>query len=160
MRRILTMTTAAVLMALAAGGCASATTDQELTFPEPALTVTIQESGKDFRLKVGQYAKISLKENPTTGYSWFFRTDTGKPGPQPKTGLPVELAGERLLPAESDLVGAPQTREVMIKAEPNEEIVGLSAQRDRRIDCKERWDIPQRQRLCRIREDNIRTLFR
>lgn len=116
MRRILTMTTAAVLMALAAGGCASATTDEELTFPEPALTVTIQESGKDFRLKVGQYAKISLKENPTTGYSWFFRTDTGKPGPQPKTGLPVELAGERLLPAESDLVGAPQTREVMIKA--------------------------------------------
>ena len=53
---------------------------------------------------------------PQGGYSWFFRTDTGKPGPQPKTGLPVELAGERLLPAESDLVGAPQTREVMIKA--------------------------------------------
>ncbi|WP_294506757.1 protease inhibitor I42 family protein [uncultured Victivallis sp.] len=116
MRRFFTMATAAVLVSLAAGGCASRGTDEELTFPEPALTLTIQEAGKTFPIKVGQYAKISLKENPTTGYSWFFRTDTGKRGPQPKTGLPIELAGERLLPAGSGLVGAPQTREVMVKA--------------------------------------------
>lgn len=28
----------------------------------------------------------------------------------------IKLAGERLLPAESDRVGAPQTRELMVKA--------------------------------------------
>ena len=115
MKRFGWMTVMALLVSLAAG-CATGTQDEELTFPEPALTLTIQESGKTFPLKVGQYAKISLKENPSTGYSWFFRTDTGKRGPQPKTGLPIELAGERLLPAESEQVGAPQTREVMVKA--------------------------------------------
>ena len=114
MRKLLFMAGAASLLALA--GCASPQPEKELSFPEPSLKLTIRDSGQEFKLKVGQYAKISLKENPTTGYTWFFRTDTGRRGPQPKTNLPIEIAGERLLPPESDLVGAPTVREVMVKA--------------------------------------------
>lgn len=116
MKRFFLTVSAVGLVLLAAGCAATGTSDGELSFPDPVLTLTIRESGKSFRIRVGEYAKISLKENPTTGYSWFFRTDTGSRGPQPKNDLPIELAGERLLPAESDLVGAPQTREVMVKA--------------------------------------------
>ncbi len=87
-----------------------------LDFPTPKTTLTIQESGKVIPLRVGEYVMISLRENPSTGYSWFFRLDNGKGGPQPRNNQAVELLGERFLPPEVVMPGAAGTREIMIKA--------------------------------------------
>ncbi len=102
--------------ALALGsGCAS--TEENLDFPEPALTLTSAENGKTFSMKQGQYVKISLKENPTTGYMWYFRLNNGKEGPQMKSKMPLSIEASRFLsPEEQGVVGAPGLREIMVKA--------------------------------------------
>ena len=98
-------------------GCASQPEKKEvLTFPPPAVTLTIQDAGKKIPLRPGEYALISLKENASTGYSWFFLLDTGKRGPQPKHGLAVELAGERFLPPKIMMPGVSGVHELMVRA--------------------------------------------
>lgn len=97
-------------------GCASQPEEAKLDFPAPKVGLTIREAGKTIPLRPGEYAMISLKENASTGYSWFFRLDSGKPGPQPKAGQAVELAGERMIPPKEMIPGAPGVREVMVKA--------------------------------------------
>jgi inhibitor of cysteine peptidase len=52
---------------------------------EPAQKLTEADNGKTIKLKVGDLVTISLKGNPTTGYSWR----TGK-----LDGTAVEQAGE------------------------------------------------------------------
>ena len=98
---------AAVCAALFAGCASQPSEEKALDFPAPSVTLTIQESGDAVPLRVGQYAKITLKENPTTGYSWYFKLDNGKRGPQPKSGQAVELVGERYLASNTRLAGAP-----------------------------------------------------
>ena len=107
---------AAVCAALFAGCASQPSEEKALDFPAPSVTLTIQESGDAVPLRVGQYAKITLKENPTTGYSWYFKLDNGKRGPQPKSGQAVELVGERYLASNTRLAGAPGVREVLVKA--------------------------------------------
>ncbi|MDR0931398.1 MAG: protease inhibitor I42 family protein [Victivallales bacterium] len=98
-------------------GCASQEQPSEvLHFPEPSQKLTIRETGKSFSLEEGQYAQLSLKENPSTGYSWFFKLDDGKSANNSRTDSAIKIVGERLLPPQSDLAGAPTVREVMIKA--------------------------------------------
>jgi len=101
--------------ALLIAGCASQP-EESLKFPAPKVSLTIQEAGKSVSLRQGEYAMISLKENASTGYSWYFHLDNGQKGPQPKNGQAVELAGERVVPPANPIPGAPGVREVMVKA--------------------------------------------
>lgn len=96
-------------------GCASQP-EESLSFPSPKVSLTIQDGGKSIPLRPGEFAMISLKENASTGYSWYFQLDNGQKGPQPKSGQAVELAGERVIPPKDMMPGAPGVREVMIKA--------------------------------------------
>ena len=102
---------AAVMVTLA--GCA--TGEQEWKqLPEASRTLGASESNQTVQVRVGEYVKISLKANPTTGYTWFFRVDKDRK----QTGSAVELVGERLIMPEEDnqLVGAPGVKEVMVRA--------------------------------------------
>jgi len=112
MRYLMPFAAAVFLLA----GCASQEEKQVLDFPAPKVALTIRDAGKKIALRPGEYAKISLKENASTGYSWFFRLDNGQKGPQPKEGQAVELAGERVIPPKDMMPGAPGMRELMVKA--------------------------------------------
>jgi|GEM_PF-2082803 len=115
MRKIVPILGAAAL--LLAAGCATRTEKKDtLSFPPPAITLTIQDAGKTVSLRPGEYAQISLKENASTGYSWFFRLDNGRGTPQPKEAEAVELAGERFLPPSKMIPGAPGVHELMVRA--------------------------------------------
>ncbi len=112
--KYLPMSFAAVALFLVAG--CSSQPEENLKFPSPKVSLTIQDAGKDVSLRPGEFAMISLKENASTGYSWYFRLDNGQKGPQPKGGQAVELAGERVIPPKDMMPGAPGMREVMVKA--------------------------------------------
>ena len=116
MRKLVPILGAAAMLLTA--GCATGQTEKKeaLSFPPPAITLTIQDTGKTIPLRPGEYALISLKENATTGYSWFFRLDNGRGTPQPKTVEAVELAGERFLPPSKMISGAPGVHELMVRA--------------------------------------------
>ena len=112
--KYLPLSFAAVALSLIAG-CASQP-EAELDFPPPKVSLTIQDGGKSVPLRPGEFAMISLKENASTGYTWYFQLDNGQKGPQPKSGQAVELAGERVVLPADPIPGAPGVREVMIKA--------------------------------------------
>lgn len=109
----LSMPFAAAMLLIA--GCASQP-EKTLDFPSPKVSLTIRETGTSVSLRPGEFAMISLKENASTGYGWYFHLDNGKEGPQPKGGQAVELAGERMVLPADPIPGAPGVREVMIKA--------------------------------------------
>lgn len=97
-------------------GCGTGPKAVEL--PPPAVTLTAADVNRTTPLRLGEYAKISLKENPSTGYTWMFRvTDNGEKGNR-KDGA-IRLAGERYLPpaAETNRPGTPGVRELMVRAE-------------------------------------------
>ena len=103
----------AVLFAVS-GGCSSGSGETEFVeLPEPAVVVTARESGETVPLRSGSCAKISLKENPSTGYLWSFRVVDDK-GNDVENSC-VELAGERFLPPDREVVGAPGIREAMVR---------------------------------------------
>ena len=90
---------------------------EAVVLPPPAVTLTAADVNRTTPLRLGQYAKITLKENPSTGYTWMFRmTDNGEKGN--RTDGPVRLAGERYLPPrEAAPPGTPGVRELMVRAE-------------------------------------------
>lgn len=79
-----------VLCLLGIAGCGTGPEAVEL--PPPSVTLTAADVNRTTPLRIGEYAKISLKENPSTGYTWMFRmTDNGEKGN--RTDGPVRLAG-------------------------------------------------------------------
>ena len=95
-----------VLCLLGIAGCGTGPEAVEL--PPPSVTLTAADVNRTTPLRIGEYAKISLKENPSTGYTWMFRMTDG----------PVRLAGERYLPPrEAAPPGTPGVRELMVRAE-------------------------------------------
>ena len=104
-----------VLCLLGIAGCGTGPEAVEL--PPPSVTLTAADVNRTTPLRIGEYAKISLKENPSTGYTWMFRmTDNGEKGN--RTDGPVRLAGERSLPPrEAAPPGTPGVRELMVRAE-------------------------------------------
>ena len=104
-----------VLCLLGIAGCGTGPEAVEL--PPPSVTLTAADVNRTTPLRIGEYAKISLKENPSTGYTWMFRmTDNGEKGN--RTDGPVRLAGERYLPPrEAAPPGTPGVRELMVRAE-------------------------------------------
>ncbi len=118
-------------------GCS--TGDQEWKqLPEASRTLGAGESNRTVQVRVGEYVKISLKANPTTGYTWFFRVDKDNR----QAGSAVELVGERLIMPEENnqLVGAPGVKEVMVRAvEPGfASVIG---------ECRRPWEHGQRPAL-------------
>ena len=107
------MILAAVLLA-AFCGCTSANSEFK-QLPEPTRVLGASESNRTMQVRVGEYVKISLKVNPSTGYTWFFRIDKEKN--QAKS--PIELAGERLVVQDegnSNKAGVPGVKELMVHA--------------------------------------------
>lgn len=88
---------------------------EAVVLPPPAVTLTAADVNRTTPLRLGQYAKITLKENPSTGYTWMFRvTDNGERGNR-KDGA-IRLAGERFLPPAEQQPGTPGVRELMVHA--------------------------------------------
>ncbi len=108
MKMISTITAAVALLTLLGAGCASAPDEFEL--PPASRELTLAESNRKTPVKTGEYVMITLKENPTTGYCWFFKVDDGK------TGGAIEIVGERFIPPERMIPGAGGVRQVMIRA--------------------------------------------
>lgn len=95
-------------------GCG--TGPEKVELPPPAVTLTADDVNQTTPLRLGQYAKIILKENPSTGYTWMFRvTDNGEKGN--RLDGAIRLAGERFLPPEEQKPGTPGVRELMVRAE-------------------------------------------
>ena len=92
-----------VLCLLGIAGCGTGPEAVEL--PPPSVTLTAADVNRTTPLRIGEYAKISLKENPSTGYTWMFRmTDNGEraTGPTGRYGWPesaICLLERRLRPA-------------------------------------------------------------
>ncbi len=70
------------------------------------ITVTDDNNGQSITLSPGQYLNVSLKANPTTGYTWEVS--------EPLAFLQQE--GEPQYKAESDLIGAPGRQTFRFKA--------------------------------------------
>ena len=98
-----------------AAGCGTGRRAVEL--PPPTVLLTAADVNRVTTLRLGEYARISLKENPSTGYTWMFRvTDNGEKGN--RLDGAIRLAGERYLPpAETNRPGTPGVRELMVRAE-------------------------------------------
>ena len=100
----------AFLAVLLCGGC-STVVSEEFELPPASRVLTSAESNRTIPVRVGEYVMVTLKENPTTGYSWFFQVDavSGAAGA-------IEIAGERYVNPESEMPGAGGSRQVMIRA--------------------------------------------
>ena len=69
---------------------------EEPKAPEPAQKLTDADNGKTIKVKVGDLVAISLKGNPTTGYSWRTGKLDGKAIEQsgdPKYAVDAHRAG-------------------------------------------------------------------
>ena len=78
-------------------------------FSEP-LELTDKDSGKEFSLPLNKSVVITLPENPTTGYSWQFTTDSRQ------QNLISDLR-EESLPPHTDLVGAGGKKQITFKTQ-------------------------------------------
>ena len=87
MRRGLALFAAALLAACSSGG---------------TRTLGESDSGSEVTAAVGDVIDVALEENPSTGYTWEL------------AGLPdvLEPIGDEYIEPETDLVGAPGTREL------------------------------------------------
>jgi inhibitor of cysteine peptidase len=98
--------------------------------PKP-LAVTVADKGKTLVLKVGQEAIVSLKGNPTTGYSWDLAGIDG---------ASVKLDGEvkyKEDPKPQGMVGAPGMFHAKFKAlKPGKATVKLQYRRPWEKDVK------------------------
>lgn len=105
--------TIACLVLLLGGmtGCA----DQATQLPGPRYTLDMSTNNTAVKLKVGDYVKIVLKENPSTGYQWFFTTSDNPTNAQGVKSA-IEFAGQRVIQPDRSLTGAPNTLEVMVRA--------------------------------------------
>ena len=66
------------------------------------LTRGIDSRTDAVRLPLSYNLKVLLKENPSTGYTWFIL----EPASNPK----LQLIGDELIETDSDLLGAPGIR--------------------------------------------------
>ncbi len=115
MKKTVTLLAGILTLALAAG-CGSTKEKEEVVLPPPAKILTSGDVNQVHKLKKGEFAQISLKENPTTGYSWFFHvTSGGLEGKPLGEDGPIKVAGERFTLPDTELVGAPGMKEVMIE---------------------------------------------
>lgn len=122
LRRMLPVAMAAGVMLLAAGaGCASPE-DAEYDLPSPDRELAMRDAGKPVRIRTGEYVLITLKENPTTGYIWYFKVSPTPETPARRTDEAVELAGERYVapaasvPGEPVKVGVGGVKQLMVRA--------------------------------------------
>ncbi len=108
-----------VTLTVLLSGCSTVDEPEWKQLPEAVKTLRAEDSNQTVQVRVGEYVKISLKANPSTGYTWFFRID-GADVAQGKH-VAVELVGERLIMPELEnpdtrRVGAPGVKEVMVRA--------------------------------------------
>jgi len=88
---------ASALVLTALWGCAS-----------PKVLLSEKEaSGKASLLKVGENARVTVTENPTTGYLWY---STVK-------GDTLKITRNDYVPPEGTLCGAPGVRQITVKAQ-------------------------------------------
>lgn len=64
--------------------------------------LTESDNGSEVTVEVGDVIEVALEENPSTGYSWH---------PAALPGM-LELVGDDYVEPDTDLVGAPGTREL------------------------------------------------
>ena len=84
---------AAALLLTAPAGCVPSA--EEIPPPSQCAALTRQDAGRPIRLRVGDCARISLDENPTTGYRWQFRIAPAPDAPEGETAGSVEPIDDR-----------------------------------------------------------------